>query len=173
MRTLQIIVLGVIAAVVYGILHDQVTARVCLEYFTVFHPPVFQTRSPTLLALGWGVIATWWVGLPLGTLLAIAARAGTRSPLYTARELVWPVTYLMLAVGLCALVAGVSGWWLTKKGHVDVPEWVAVGLPSTRHAVFMADAWAHETSYTAGEVGGVLLCVITWLRRRPTSRESA
>ena len=25
---------------------------------------MFHTDSPTLLALGWGVIATWWVGLP-------------------------------------------------------------------------------------------------------------
>jgi hypothetical protein len=33
--------------VVYGIVHDQVTARVCVEYFTVGHPPVFQTNSDT------------------------------------------------------------------------------------------------------------------------------
>jgi hypothetical protein len=57
-QLLAIILYSVFAAIAYGIAHDQITARVCLEYFTLGHPPVFQTRSPTLLALGWGVIAT-------------------------------------------------------------------------------------------------------------------
>src|SRR3954465_1193790 len=74
----RIVLLSILAAVVYGIVHDQVTARICVEYFTVGHPPVFNTESPTLLGLGWGVIATWWVGLILGVPLAIAARAGRR-----------------------------------------------------------------------------------------------
>jgi hypothetical protein len=165
-KIVEIVLLGVVAAVVYGILHDQVTARVCVEYFTVFHPPVFETTSPTLLGLGWGIIATWWVGLPLGGLLAIAARAGSRTPQYSARDLVRPVSCLMAAVGSCALVAGIAGWWLTAHGHVSPPEWVMSELPGPRHAAFMADAWAHETSYTAGEIGGVILAAVTWLRRR-------
>jgi hypothetical protein len=52
---LKIILACVAAAIIYGILHDQITARVCVEYFTIFHPPVFATQSPTLLAFGWGV----------------------------------------------------------------------------------------------------------------------
>ena len=55
----KIVVLGVVAAVCYGVLHDQVTARVCVEYFTIGHPPLFNTDSPTLLAFGWGVVGTW------------------------------------------------------------------------------------------------------------------
>jgi hypothetical protein len=56
---IAIVVLCIASAVIYGILHDQVTARFCVEYFTVGHPPVFDTTSPTLLGVGWGVIATW------------------------------------------------------------------------------------------------------------------
>ena len=56
-----IILRSVLAAAGYGIIHDQITARICLEYFTIGHTPVFATTSPTLLALGWGVIATWWL----------------------------------------------------------------------------------------------------------------
>jgi len=74
MQALAIIAMCVAMAVAYGIVHDQITVRICLEYFTVGHPPVFPTSDPTLLALGWGVIATWWVGLLLGILLACAAR---------------------------------------------------------------------------------------------------
>src|SRR5262249_11114159 len=75
---LKIIGLGVVGAIAYGIAHDNVTARVCVEYFTIGHVPIFGTENPTLLALGWGVLATWWVGLGLGLLLALACRRGRR-----------------------------------------------------------------------------------------------
>jgi hypothetical protein len=58
-EALKIILLCVLSAITYGILHDQVTARICVEYFTIGHPPMFATDSPTFLALGWGILATW------------------------------------------------------------------------------------------------------------------
>jgi hypothetical protein len=70
-RFVSIILLCIVAAVIYGVVHDQITARICVEYFTIGHPPVFGTDDPTLLGLGWGVIATWWVGLILGFPLAL------------------------------------------------------------------------------------------------------
>ncbi|HEU4754510.1 MAG TPA: hypothetical protein VFU47_15485, partial [Armatimonadota bacterium] len=70
-------------------MHDQVTVRVCVEYFTVAHPPLITTDSPTLLALAWGVVATWWVGLALGVMLGLAARLGGW-PRLVARELIRP-----------------------------------------------------------------------------------
>ncbi len=60
--------MGIGASVLYGLLHDQVTARVCVEYFTIGHPRVMASKSPTPLALYWGVVAPWWVGLPAGIL---------------------------------------------------------------------------------------------------------
>ena len=53
MHALTIVVLCIGMAITYGILHDQVTARVCVEYFTIGHEPIFGTDSPTLLGLGW------------------------------------------------------------------------------------------------------------------------
>ena len=61
-QSLKIILLCMASAVIYGICHDQVTTRVCVEYFTVGHAPIFHTESPTLLAFAWGTTATWWVG---------------------------------------------------------------------------------------------------------------
>jgi hypothetical protein len=46
---LKIILFCVAAAIAYGIQHAQITARVCVEYFTVFHPHVFATQSPARL----------------------------------------------------------------------------------------------------------------------------
>ena len=76
-ESLKIILLCIVASVVYGILHDQVTARVCVEYFTIGHPPIFHTEGPTLLAFGWGVIATWWMGLILSVPAVLASRLGS------------------------------------------------------------------------------------------------
>ncbi|WP_165230970.1 hypothetical protein [Aquisphaera insulae] len=59
MQALGVVVVCIATAVLYGILHDQVTARICLDYFTVAHPPVFATESPTWLGAGWGIVRVW------------------------------------------------------------------------------------------------------------------
>jgi hypothetical protein len=157
MEALKIVAGAVLAAVLYGMVHDQVTIRVCLEYFTVFHPPVFRTHNPTLLALGWGVIATWWMGVILGTLLAIAARAGS-PPRVSARELGPKVLKLLAVMGVCALIAGVTGYFVTGAMGGD-----------NFYRRLQADLWAHSASYFVGAIGSVGLCVRTAIVRKRLS----
>jgi hypothetical protein len=154
------IVFGCIAAaVLYGIMHDQVTARICIEYFTVFHPPVFLTQSPTLLAFGWGVFATWWMGAFLGFLLALFARMGSL-PKFSMRELFPLVLWLLALMGISALVSGIIGY---RMG--SVPPDVAAALAPALHKRFLADWWAHGASYVSGFLGGLTLCVIVLVKR--------
>lgn len=155
MQTLAVIVLCVASAVIYGIVHDQVTARVCVEYFTVGHPPVFDTDSPTLLGLGWGIIATWWAGLLLGIPLAIAARAGRR-PKRSVRSLLRPIITLLLIMGLCALLAGIAGFVLERLEAIVLVEPFASKVPCDRHARFLAAGGAHLASYLVGFIGGII-----------------
>jgi len=164
MQAFRIVLTCIVAAVVYGIVHDQFTAHICVEYFSVFHPPVFPTSSPTLLALGWGVIATWWMGAFLGVLLALAARVGSRRKI-GASELVRPISKLLLIMGFLAAFAGLTGYVLAIRGAIGPPGWVASVLPPARHARFMADWWAHNASYLFGFLGGIALCVVT-IRKR-------
>src|SRR4051812_23985195 len=105
MQSLAIIFLAVMAAIIYGIVHDQITARIWVGYFTIGHPRLIDSDSPTVLGLFWGVVATWWVGLPLGLGLAVAARVG-RHPKLSASELFIPVVKLL---GCMLSVAGVFG----------------------------------------------------------------
>lgn len=163
MQVLRIIVLAVVAGALYGILHDQITARVCVEYFTIGHPPLFATHSPTLLAIGWGFVATWWVSLPLGIFLAIAARAG-RAPKRSARELLRPLAALLCAMGLVALAGGIIGYHRAQAGRID--PWVAKNIEPSKRVAFMADWSAHAASYTAGEIGGFLLSAFVWFSRQ-------
>ena len=164
MQFLKIVVLCIVAAIGYGMIHDQVTARVCVEYFSVFHPPVFATNSPTLLGLGWGVIATWWVGLFLGVLLGIAARFGTR-PKLALSSLVRPIATLLLLMAASAVVSGFTGYALAKHGVIFPPDWVAARLDPSAHARFMADWWAHSASYAVGLIGGLIVCALQYRKR--------
>ena len=113
MHSIAIVILCIGSAAVYGIVHDQITARVCIEYFTIGHPPISDTTSPTWLALRWGIIATWWAGFLLGVPLAIAARVGRR-PKRSVQSLLRPILTLLLVMGVCALVAGIVGYALAR-----------------------------------------------------------
>lgn len=56
MQVVAIIMVSVVAAITYGVIHDQITARICVEYFTIGHPRLIESDSPTVLGLFWGVV---------------------------------------------------------------------------------------------------------------------
>src|SRR5207244_6401919 len=145
MQSVAIIALAVAAAIFYGIVHDQVTARICIEYFTVGHPRLIDSDSPTVLAFFWGVVATWWIGLPLGLGLAVAARVGRR-PKLKARDLIRPIGKLLAFMFIVAAVAGLIGFTTSKAGVFHLIEPLASRVPSDKHTAFLTDGWAHSGS---------------------------
>ncbi|AMV21012.1 hypothetical protein VT03_24125 [Planctomyces sp. SH-PL14] len=162
---LSIVLMSIFAAILYGILHDQITARICVEYFTIGHPPIFGTDDPTLLAFGWGIVATWWAGLIVGIPLAIAARAGSR-PRRSPASLIAPLGRLFLIMGASAVLAGAIGGLLASRGAVVLVGRLARAVPAERHVPFLIDLWAHSASYLVGFVGGWILTVLVWFSRR-------
>jgi len=160
MQGLKIVGICTLAAIAYGIIHDQITARICVEYFTVFHPPILgDTQSPTLLAFGWGVIATWWVGVLLGVPLAVAARVGSR-PRLTVSDLLPMIRTLLIVMAVCAFVAGVVGYFWGV-----MPSSMATLLPPERYRRFLVDWWAHNASYASGFIGGIVLWITAYRKR--------
>src|SRR5205814_5309826 len=147
MEALKIAASCVVAAVLYGIIHDQFTARICIEYFTVFHPPVFHTHSPTWLGIGWGVIATWWVGAFFSIPMILAARAGAR-PVLQASELIRPVASLLAFMALIAVLFGSTGYILAQRRVLNT-DWLSFTESPTVRYRFMADWWAHSASYAS------------------------
>ena len=164
MESLKIIGFSVLAAICYGILHDQVTAHLCVEYFTVAHPPVFPTRSPFLLAIGWGVIATWWVGLPLGVVLAATSRLGPKDKL-TFRQVRSSILRLMTVSAIAALLAGLTGAVLVATGLNSFDWYWRDRISPDKHVAFTAATWAHSASYLFGFLGGLFLIGFTIWRR--------
>jgi hypothetical protein len=162
---LRIIGLCMLAAIAYGVVHDQVTVRVCVEYFSVTHPHLINTNSPTVLALAWGVVATWWVGLGLGIILALASRVG-RWPTLDVRDLLSSVLILLGVMAAFATLAGIAGYQLSSQGKAMIPIEVADAIPVAMHHRWMAASYAHNASYDVGFVGGIVLSVLAILARR-------
>jgi len=164
LQSLKIILLAVAAAIVYGILHDLFTVHLCLEYFTKFHPPILGgTQNPILLALGWGVIATWWVGLPLGILLAIASRA-VRAHQLTWRDQLQPIIILLVFMAIAALVMGQVARVLTDPANYET-SLARYYVPREKMLDFNSCLAMHQASYIAGALGGLLLVLVTIFRR--------
>lgn len=172
MKFLGIVLWSMAAAIGYGIVHDQVTARVCVEYFTVGHPPVFGATSPTLLGLGWGILATWWVGLGLGLLLGACARLGPE-PRLAARDLRGPLLTLLAATAALAFSVGVAGYLVVEVSGYRPPAVIRLHLPWATEHRFTSCLFAHAASYASAFLGGLVVCVQTLLRRRERRRASA
>jgi len=158
---LRIVALCIAAAVGYGMVHDQITARISIEYFTIGHPRLFATDDPTPHALAWGVIATWWVGLLLGVPLAIAARRGAR-PKVAARELLRSIGVLLVVMALCALLGAAIGHFGAERHWFVLFGDLRERVPAETQVAFMTAGGAHSASYLAGFAGGVFLIVRTW-----------
>lgn len=165
MKSFAIVALSVLAAVVYGIIHDQFTARICVEYFTIGHARLIDSDSPAMLGLFWGVVATWWVGLALGFELAVAARAGSRLKM-EAFQLLRPLGKLVCWMSAIAFVAGLVGYLTARLGLIFLAEPLASRVPADKHVAFLTAAWAHTASYLSAVLGGAILWVFVW-RSRP------
>lgn len=160
MQPLKILLFAIVSAIIYGILHDQITAHICVEYFTIGHERIFATEAPTLLAFGWGVLATWWVGLSLGIPLAVACRVGNR-PKLEWRDLVRPMVAMLGCCYVLAAVAGTSYFlWNISTVYAAHPRMSQEVLHR-----FEAVHVAHIVSYLSGSMGGVVLICWVWRAR--------
>lgn len=68
---LRTVIDGTLLACCLGIAMDLVTANVAVDYFTVVHPKMVESKSPWVMALVWGVAASWWFGAGAGFILGI------------------------------------------------------------------------------------------------------
>jgi hypothetical protein len=143
---------------------DQVSARLCPEYFTIGHPPIEGLSDPTLLGISWGFLGGWPGGLLFGIPVALAATLG-RLPALTASQLVRPVLAVLAAVALGTGVAGASAWYNADICDIGLGEtWSAV--PAPRRRAFFVVACAHFATYLSAALGAVGLCA--WIVRRRT-----
>jgi hypothetical protein len=164
MNKTKVILACILAAIAYGIVHDQITAHLCVEYFTVAHPPLFHTQSPTVLGFCWGVAATIGIGAVLGAILAEVSQSEGLPP-YPIPRLCRSLLILLGTMALTALFAGVLGFELSRHSIISLPVTFAELIPQARHDRFMAVWFAHCASYLAGLTGGTFLILRIWNQR--------
>lgn len=149
----------VLVAIAYGIAHDMVTAHLAVEYFTVHHVHLVNSTSPIVMALLWGVIATWWVGMLGGSLVALSNSAGSWPGLEWAVIRRWTVVSVAILFVIAMLL--LLGLYLFAG---TLP-------PDERRPTFELDrrlavvGMVHVFSYFAGAVAFALLCAKVVTRR--------
>lgn len=167
---LKTILLCVSGAVAFGIVHDMITANSCVEYFTIAHPKVIESENPFMLALVWGVLATWWVGLILGILIVMFNAIGKQDkvPFSVIKR---SVIRLLLILPFTSSLAGLIGYVLANSGVIHLVGSLGYDIPSKKHSVFLAVAWAHLSSYIVGFTGGIVICMKVWMQRTNPARK--
>ncbi len=165
MKYLAIVALGIFSAMSYGIVHDQITARICVEYFTIGHPNLFGTENPTLLRLGWGIVATWWVGLILGVPLAFASQFGKR-PKRSVISLFRPIGILLLIMACGATVAGCVGYCVANLHLVVLTEPLHSEVLMDKYTAFLTICGSIWGCYSIGYLSGSVLCWKVWRSRK-------
>jgi hypothetical protein len=154
----------ILAAIGYGIIHDEITAHLCVEYFSVAHPPLFPTSSPFLLAICWGIAATIGLGAIFGGLFALVAGGGELPPLPLER--VWHKLFaLLLFMAVCAFASGVMGYLLARHAVITLPADLRNIIPLSHHDRFVGVWFAHLASYAVGLTGSAWLIFQVWRER--------
>lgn len=161
----RIVLLAIAGSVAFGIVHNMFTAHICLEYFTIGHVRLFDSNIPALHALAWGIVATWWMGLLLGLPLAFAARIGSW-PTLDAADIAPTLRRVLLCVFACAALGFVIGWALAATKNIVLVDRFARSIPPDKHTAFLAVGAAHLTSYAAGTIAGLVLIMLTLLKRQ-------
>jgi hypothetical protein len=161
---LQIIFRVCLALIGYGMIQDQVSARLSPEYFTIGHPPISGVSAPTLLGIAWGFLGGLPGGILLGTALALAMRSGPRPPLSIA-AVRKPTLLLLAGMALGTLISGLSAWYNTSVMNIAVgTPWSSVLAPE-RQRVFFIVASAHFGTYLSAAFLGLGLCGWAFSRR--------
>lgn len=161
---LKTILLCISGAIVFGIVHDMITANICVEYFTIGHPKILESENPFVLALLWGVLATWWVGLMLGIFIIVHNIIGKFPPLPFETIKRW-VLRLLLIMCITSPLAGLLGYILAKAEVINIIPELGQRFPSDKHVAFLGVGWAHLSSYLVGFIGGIAICVKVWNKR--------
>ena len=164
MEYLKIILASILLSITYGITHDLITTQISIEYFTIGHPIIIDTNSPILLALVWGTIATWWVGLIIGILISFSSRLGSK-PKLNFKDVFKPILKLITVMFAGALLGGLIGYITSINQIFTLVPRLAKQIDPSKHHLFLTAGWAHTSSYIIGFIGGITLCVKIILRR--------
>lgn len=163
----RIILDCILLACALGIALDMVTAHIAVEYFTVHHPKVVESKEPWVMALVWGVGAAWWFGALAGVVLAFI-NGRRKSPLGPG-----PIR-VMMAKACAALWVTMMLILATSYGLIGLIPMAQRGPAFDHDRRLMAVALTHMTEYLLGTVALVIVGFRVWRANtaEPTDAET-
>lgn len=151
-----------LAAGLFGIVHDQISYSVSSEYFTKFKFVQFHLLDPgvpeRIRVAKVGFLASWWMGIPLGILCGSAGFI-QRSPALMSRALIQSLIVIASFTMLVALAGLVYGWQQT--GAIDLGSYRGWFIPRDVKELrrFLCAGYMHNSAY----LGGGLSIAAAWL----------
>ena len=164
-----IIFISIVAAGLYGIIHDQITYSISPEYFTKFkyrqfgfEPAWFGGDRPTVAVIGF--LATWWTGLFIGFGLGLTALIFNDHK--AMRAAANRAIFIVMAI---AMISGFAGFLYGKFVLADagVDWWLPNDLQNK--AAFITVGSIHNFSYLGGLLG-LVVGIVYLLRRKYLQR---
>ena len=157
-----LVVLAVLLAGAYGIVHNQISHTVSPEYFTKFKFRQFGLlglRLPDRVRASIvGFLASWWMGIPIGILVGAAGfmHRGHRRMLQVSLWSFLVVVAFTLCVGLLVLAYG-----YLQTASIDLVEYRSWYIPPNVENLrrFLCAGYMHNSSY----LGGVLAIFAAWI----------
>lgn len=154
--------LAVVAAGLFGALHDQISYTVSSEYFTRFKFLQFGLIDPAIpervRAAIVGFQASWWMGIPLG-LLCGAGGFMQQSAALMRRALLLSLP-LIVAVTLAFAIAGLIYGW-AQTASLDLAAYRGWFIPRNLEEPrrFICAGYMHNAAY----IGGAASVPFAWL----------
>jgi len=150
-------------AIAYGIAHDLVTAHVAVQHFTVHHVRIVPSESPMVMALLWGVIATWWFGAGAGLLFALASQVGNQIPRLSAKEVLRAEFRTLIGVWVGAMIVLIGIYLFGVSVFPDSKK--ATALDWRGDIRLVAVAITHQFTYLANAVAALALTAWILVKR--------
>lgn len=150
------VLLSIVIAGLYGILHNQLSYTVSPEYFTKFKFIQFGlTDVPwpeRVRASVVGFLASWWMGIPIGLIVG-AGGFLQRDARQMQLALAWSLVVLVAVTLLIGLAGLLVGWVFTRNpANVDrLTNFVRPGVENPR--AFLCAGFMHDASYLGGVLG--------------------
>jgi hypothetical protein len=154
----------------YGMAQDQISARLCPEYFTALHNPIPGLTDPTLLGLAWGFLGAAPGGIAMGYAAGLAATVGRRPPM-AVRELVRPMLVLLAAVATVTAITGISAHRHAEMFAIRLDSFADRLVPVERHRSLFVVACYHLAAYASAIIGSIVMCV--WIGAERNRRAQA
>ena len=159
----KFVVRSLLVAGLFGAVHDQISYSVSSEYFTKLKFVQFMLTDSIIperiRASLVGVLASWWMGIPLGILTGLAGYIHP-TPVQMHRALTLSIAVIVTFTLGFALAGLAYGFFVTATtlNPADYASWyIPRGLQEPRH--YLCAGHMHNAAY----VGGALSIPAAWV----------